>query len=176
MKLRLYTGIITLAIFISATYVACIKDTCASTICYNGGVCVQARCTCPAGYEGVSCGERWYEKFYGEWNADDTYARDTTATHVGYTLQVLAGSADSFIVNGLADTINNIVCHRSDTYVFTISQQVVDSFVTVNGGKASISNGVITGIYSLQYRADIAVDTGIRKLDTTITIRTTWVR
>jgi EGF-like domain. len=155
---------------------SCIKDPCANTVCKNEGVCVQATCACPSGFEGVDCGQAWHEKFAGDWHADDTYTRDTTGEHFKYDIAIVGGTADSFILNGLIDTVNGIVCKRAAINVFTIQPKVVDSSISINTGKATLGNGVITGNYSFRYRTVLPTDTGNRNLDTTITIRTTWTR
>jgi hypothetical protein len=172
-KQNLYAAIVVLLL---AGTASCIKDTCKHTVCKNEGVCVQGSCACPSGFEGTDCGEIWHEKFSGSWYADDTYARDTTGKHFKYSIEITGGTADSFVLNGLVDTVNGIICKRAAVNVFAIEPKVVDSSISINTGKATLANGVITGNYSFRYRTVLQTDTGNRNLDTTITIRTTWTR
>lgn len=44
---------------------ACNTDTCKDLICKNNGVCRDGRCRCAAGFEGVNCDTKMYEKFIG---------------------------------------------------------------------------------------------------------------
>ncbi|RYE21745.1 MAG: hypothetical protein EOP51_14895 [Sphingobacteriales bacterium] len=149
----------------------CINDKCNNTVCSNNGVCVQAKCACPGGYEGLQCEQTWGDKYNGDWKADDMYLRDTTRSHVYYNLQVSDVSTDSFTVYGLLDTLKPIKCRRTNLYTFNISSQILDSSVTINSGKCVIdtaNRNTVTGSYNFRYRNG--------NLDTIITINTRWTR
>ena len=161
----------TLFLILAILATGCIDDKCDKTVCNNLGVCVQAKCACPAGYEGVSCEQRWGDKYDGMWNADDTYLRDTTRSHLFYDLQVSDVNTDSFVIYGLLDTLKPVKCKRVNLYTFTIPYQVLDSFVTINNGKCTIDTNdrkTVAGVYGFRYRNG--------NLDTTITINTRWTR
>lgn len=160
-----------LSVFFLLSIASCIDDKCDKTVCNNLGVCVQAKCACPAGYEGVTCEQRWGDKYDGFWNADDTYLRDTTRSHLTYELQVSDVTTDSFTVYGLLDTMKPVRCKRVNLYTFTIPYQILDSSITINNGKCTIDTNdrkTITGVYGFRYRNG--------NLDTTITINTRWTR
>ena len=149
----------------------CIDDKCDATVCYNNGVCVQGKCACPSGYEGVACEQRWGDKYNGVWKADDMYLRDTTRTHLYYDVQIANVDTDSFTIYGLLDTMKPIICKRVNLYTFTMPVQVLDSSITINSGKCTIdtmNNNSISGIYNFRYRNG--------NLDTSITINTRWSR
>jgi hypothetical protein len=169
-RLRLLTALFVLLAFSATLYTSCIKDKCSNVACYNQGVCVQGVCSCPILYEGPSCEERWLTKFSGKWKADETFARDTTRAHRYYDLSI-TGSADSFYVTGLADTLGNVQCRRDSRYKFTFkSDQRVDSFVTIRTGRATITpdQSTISGLYIFSYKDS--------KKDTTITVNFSWRR
>ena len=163
--------ILVLLLAIVLVNIGCIDDKCSKTVCNNLGVCVQAKCACPSGYEGVSCEQQWGDKYNGSWKADDTYLRDTTRSHVKYDLQIADVNTDSLVIYGLLDTLKPIKCKRVNLFTFTIPSQVLDSSITVNSGKCiidTLSRSAVSGIYSFRYRSG--------NLDTTITINTRWAR
>lgn len=45
------------AIVLALIFIGCKKDPCKTTVCYNGGVCVEGNCDCPPGYSGLKCQE-----------------------------------------------------------------------------------------------------------------------
>lgn len=169
-RLRLLTAFTVLLLFSATLYTSCIKDKCSNVACYNHGVCVQGVCTCPYLYEGTSCEDRWLNKFSGKWNADETFARDTTFAHRIYDLSI-SGNADSFYVTGLADTLGSIQCRRDSRYKFTFkADQRPDSFVTIKTGRGTISTdgSTVSGLYVFNLKQD--------KKDTTITVNFSWRR
>lgn len=138
-------------------WTSCIKDKCGNVLCYNKGVCVDGQCTCPSGYEGAKCETGWFEKFAGEWNADDTYIRDTTDAHVKYDIKI-SGVADSFKIYGLYDSLDAVMCKRRSLKEFTISSGQVmrsDSSIIIRNGEGKIENGIVTGLYSFKLRDTI---------------------
>ena len=62
------TSLIFLLTVSSVLFNACNKDTCKSLICKNNGVCRDGRCKCAAGFEGVNCETKMYEKFIGTYD------------------------------------------------------------------------------------------------------------
>ena len=56
------TTLIVAALFSTAIFTACTKnsnsntDPCSSVVCLNGGSCSGGTCTCPTGYTGTDCG------------------------------------------------------------------------------------------------------------------------
>lgn len=145
--------VITLLFFLTG-YVACIKDKCGNTVCNNGGVCVDAACTCLRGYEGVNCENKWADKYTGDWQVTDVYSKDSNK-HI-YTLAVSQLSAlDSFTIYGLADTINiNLLCKRDSAYgfSFTADQKVNDTLFVIKSGHGVMdrSGTRVTGMYSFK--------------------------
>lgn len=165
-RLQLLVSSVLFILFGIVTYSSCIKDQCGDIICYNGGVCVAGKCSCPLLYEGANCNLPWTQKFSGAWNADDTYARDTSRRHLIYNLGI-SGEADSFFIYGLSDTLDKVICKRSSRLVFTFKgDQKADSFITIKSGKGTMSadERTVTGLYSFS------------KGDTTITVNFRWTK
>ncbi|RYD58332.1 MAG: hypothetical protein EOP56_05280 [Sphingobacteriales bacterium] len=174
-RLRLLTALFVLLVFSATVYTSCIKDQCSRVACYNQGVCVQGVCSCPYLYEGPSCEDRWIDKFSGRWNANETFARDTTGTRRIYDLDI-SGNADSFYITGLADTLGALQCKRDTRLKFTFrAEQRPDSFVTIKLGRGTISSdgNTVSGLYIFNYKnySDTA-----NKKDTTITVNFAWRR
>ncbi len=55
LRYLLISSLFTLGLFSIVTYTACNKDLCKNTVCLNGGSCLDGKCTCPPGVEGVRC-------------------------------------------------------------------------------------------------------------------------
>lgn len=152
--------------FVVVSLGSCIKDKCGKVICNNKGVCVDGQCACPFGYEGSYCDTAWFEKFKDNWRVDETFIRDTSDAHFGYDLKI-TGSADSFTITGLHDSLNGVVCRRQSRYEFLIKANQVmraDSSIIIRGGEGKMSNGVVTGIYSFKYK------------DTVLSVNFKWKR
>ena len=173
----------------------CIDDKCGTVVCANEGICVDGKCTCLVGYEGAACETAWVDRLTGKWNANDGFLRDTTNTRVTYDIQLLSLESypDSFLVEGLSDSFENIKGYRTTMSEFNLQpEQVLDSFVTIKNGKGKLSaSGEITGLYTFRYRGFI--DTWLpsdaqpspayaekilikRKVDTLITVNFKWVK
>lgn len=171
--IALFSAAIVVFLLIIA-YSACVKDKCGSTICYNGGVCVQAVCTCKDGFEGVNCERKWSDKFLGKWHADDVYTNDTM--HHRYELEI-GGTVDndSFIVYHFTDSIN-VLCSKTSYLKFAfIPNQKTDTFfiLTEGFGTCNDAGKIVTGLYSFTRRTLINDSTA---KDTLITTKFTWTR
>lgn len=145
---------------------SCIKDKCNKIICSNKGVCVDGQCACPSGYEGSHCDTAWFEKFKDTWRVDETFLRDTGDAHFGYDLKI-TGSADSFTITGLHDSLNGVVCKRQSRYEFLFKPNQVmraDSSIIIRGGEGRLINGVVSGLYSFKYK------------DTVLSVNFKWKR
>lgn len=176
MNRRLFTVLFSCFIATLVMYNACIKDKCGIVVCNNGGVCVDGTCTCPTGYEGVSCSKLWYEKFAGRWSVRDSFNK-TTKPAFTYDINV-QGSVlrDSFYIVGFSDTLSLFVlCKKSAYRMFSFAEQKIDSFITIKGGTGTLDSvsGVITGNYS--YLRKIMLQDSTTK-DTTVTVYFSWKR
>src|SRR4051812_38699167 len=159
-SIKFVSAFFTLSLFLVVAATSCIKNKCNGKVCLNGGVCVDGACACVIGYEGDICETPWFRKFEGTWNTDDTYIRDATHTHFNYQVTI-TGTADSFQVSRLSDSLNGIICKRESLNTFNMKPLQVlkaDSSVIVASGNGSVDNGIVKGIYSLRFR------------DTTITV------
>lgn len=163
---QLFIGIVASSLFMLIAYSSCIKDKCGNITCFNNGICVEGFCTCPSVYEGPSCQTEWQEKYAGNWQARDLDFRDSTKTYRNYALS-LKGSVDSFLINGLGDTLRNVVCKYSSRYSFNIKGgQAFGDSITIQSGRGTITNDgkKVTGLYSFTHK------------DTSITTSFTWTR
>lgn len=148
---------------------SCVKDTCSAISCQNGGICVDGKCTCPTGYEGVLCGSKWNEKYIGTWHVSDSIYKDDKA-RFHYDITVLGGiTKDSFYISGLTDTLRDslLLCYRSTAKTFTfVADRKLDSVLTIKSGNGTIDSitGIVTGKYTYQRK------------DTTVTVGFTWHR
>jgi len=52
---------VTLSVFMTVTYISCIKDKCSSVSCQNGGTCSNGSCICPSEYSGTNCEKKLCE-------------------------------------------------------------------------------------------------------------------
>ena len=147
-------------------WTSCIKDNCGNVLCYNMGVCVDGQCACASGYEGTKCDTGWFEKFAGNWQADDTYIRDTADAHIKYDI-IVSGIADSFKISGLHDSLEGVICKRRSLKEFAIKAGQVmrsDSSIIIRNGEGKIENGIVTGLYSFKLR------------DTVLSIKFKWTK
>lgn len=176
MNRRLFTVLFSCFIATLVMYNACIKDKCGIVVCNNGGVCVDGTCTCPTGYEGVSCSKVWYEKFAGRWNVRDSFFK-TTKPAFTYDISVSGdGLRDSFYVTGFADTVSAaVLCKKSAYRSFSFVEQKLDSFITIKSGTGTLDSvsGVIRGSYS--YLRKVKQSDATTK-DTTVTVYFSWKR
>ncbi len=142
---------------------SCIKDECGSTVCNNNGVCVKGICTCPTGYEGETCNEKWTDKFENEWKVED---REDTLSY-SYSLNVYEQVKDTFFVIGFRDSLDTVYCHRVSNYEFAmIAKTFSDTTqkLTSGAGKLDNSTGIVTGLYSFAYD------------DSVVTTNFTWTK
>lgn len=163
-RIKFISAFFTVSIFLAALCTSCIKNKCNGKVCLNGGVCVDGACACVIGYEGDICATAWSQKFSGDWNSDDTYIKDTSHTHFHYQVTI-TGTADSFQVSGLSDSLNDIICKRESLNTFSMKPLQIlkpDSSVIIASGNGSLENGIVKGIYSLRLK------------DTTITANFKW--
>ncbi|MCD6063239.1 MAG: Tenascin domain [Flavipsychrobacter sp.] len=133
---------------------SCIKDKCGKVICFNKGVCVDGQCACPSGYEGSYCDTGWFEKFAGVWHTDEAFVRDTGDARFKYNINI-TGSADSFFITGLHDSLDGVICKRQSLYEFSFrANQLMrtDSSIIIRGGEGRMNNGIVTGLYSFKYK------------------------
>lgn len=155
-------------------YYSCVKDKCANTLCNNGGVCVNAVCACPDGYEGLNCESQWSDKFIGEWQVDDYYSNDTN--HHYYKAEINGAiNRDSFIIYNFTDSIN-VLCAKTSYLKFVfIPDQKMDTFFTLKEGFGvyDTSGKIVTGMYSFIKRTLLTDST---TKDTLITTKFTWTR
>ena len=160
--MKYWSVFICLALFAMLS-AGCIKSNCQDTVCANDGVCVQGNCSCVAGYEGEGCSILWTEKFVGNWQATDIYATDT-AKH-NYNLIISSIAKDTFLISGLADTLNNILCVRDTRFTFKVlATSIQDSTYVIKDGAAmmNVSANTVTGLYSFSLN------------DSVITTNFTW--
>ncbi len=147
---------------------SCIQDRCSSTVCSNGGVCVDGNCSCLNGYEGAHCEKVWNERFLGNWNSVDVIKGDESGYRLKYTISISPnGRADQFVINNLANGINGVLCRRKSHYEFVIAEeQRPDSVITIKSG-----NGVLDS-FGQKVTATYTMQIG----NTTGTYNLTWTR
>lgn len=174
-RLQLTVTFFVLFAFSTVLYTSCIQDKCGSTVCLNKGVCVQSVCACPDLFEGSNCEIDWVDKFSGTWNADEVFLRDTSRTRYRYAIEI-AGSADSFFLTGLGDTLKSIVCKRTSRLGFSFKEGYAqpDSVFTIVDGRGTLSadGRQVTGLYSFRYKDPASLS----YRDTTITSSFKWAR
>lgn len=154
--------------FIAILFSACIRDKCGNVHCDNSGVCVGGICSCPTGYEGSACEKKWYDKFSGNWNADDVYYKD--AAHHLYTIDIKGKGTDSLVIDHFADSLQ-VLCSRTKLYSFNFvaNQKLNDSFTITSGnGIMDSLTGKVKGSYSVQLRRNAR--------DTNIVTNFSWTR
>jgi hypothetical protein len=131
---------------------SCIPDHCNDTVCDNGGVCVQGHCSCLNGYEGINCTEVWNTRFFGNWNATDVVNGDTTV----YVASLIEnGYPDQFLIMGLSDEFDSVLCRRTSYYDFALKEdQEIDTVTSIRSGSGTIDSlGNSIGFsYSLQLK------------------------
>lgn len=66
-----------LAISSTVLYTSCEKDGCLDLQCMNGGACTDGFCSCPTGFEGVTCDEFIAAKFLGSFYGETRCVQDT---------------------------------------------------------------------------------------------------
>lgn len=183
------TALVTMCLFTITAYTACIKDACNGIVCANEGVCVEGRCTCPAGYEGDRCDTEWNKKFAGTWHATDKYLNAPAGDTFKYDITI-TGAKDSFYVQGLMDTLAFVKCKYKSLYMFNIVAQVIDSNITINDGRGTfdINTQKITGFINFRLRDTLYKKTIYTnypvlkeklipvKIDTTMTTYFSWTR
>lgn len=176
MNRRLVTVLFSCFIASLVIYESCIKDKCGIVVCNNGGVCVDGTCTCPTGYEGVSCSKMWNEKFSGRWNVRDSFFK-TRKPALVYDISVAGnGLRDSFYITGFSDPLSVLVlCKKAAYRTFAFAEQKLDSFITIKSGTGMLdsASGTITGNYS--YLRKIMQPDATTK-DTTVTVYFSWKR
>lgn len=130
---------------------------------------MDGRCTCPTGYEGTLCENKWNEKFSGTWHVTDSLYKYDKA-RFRYDITVLGGiTKDSFYVSGLTDTLRDslLLCYRSNAMAFTFAaDRKLDSVLTIKSGNGTIDSitGNVTGKYTY------------RRKDSSVTVGFTWHR
>lgn len=135
----------------------CIDDRCGAVVCANEGVCVDGKCTCPVGFEGAICETAWYQKFEGNWKVNQAFIKDTTETVFKYDVGI-TGARDSFLLTGLSDTLQGVICKRQSLYAFTIKPNQVlraDSSIIIKSGEGILQGNTIKGLYSFQHHDTI---------------------
>jgi hypothetical protein len=158
----------------SVAIYSCIKDACAGKVCNNGGVCVDAVCSCPDGFEGERCDAKWSDKFSGKWQMTDKFNFDTVSRTSTINVSGMI-DPDTFMIYQFADTIN-VRCTKTSHKVFRIIEdQKIDSFLTIKSGNGTIntSTQTVTGLYSFQLKRIINDTT---TSDTLITSKFTWTK
>ncbi len=67
-----------LAVSSTVVYTSCEKDACLDLKCMNGGACTDGFCSCPTGFEGVTCDEFTAGKFLASFYGETRCVEDTT--------------------------------------------------------------------------------------------------
>lgn len=169
-KLVFVTTLLFIAISSMVTYTSCIKDKCETVTCFNGGICVAGICSCPSGYEGNGCTQKWNTKFGGTWHADEVMLRNTQ--HEQFDVYINANNTlDSFYVAGFGNSSSAfILCTHTGYRSFSIlgGQALPDSVTTITSGNGTIDSvsGNLTGTYLITKK--------LATKDTLITTSFTW--
>jgi len=140
-------------LLLSALAIAsCVRDRCKDVVCLNGGLCVDGRCTCPSGYEGERCGERWNEKFAGTWqNEARRLDADNNVTTARYRIFIhAADSAGIFMIDSLEGITDHIVCEIAGANTFRFRTQYSrDSVLYIESGQGTLDT--VTGAVTAGY-------------------------
>lgn len=138
-------------------FAGCIQDECTTVKCWNNGVCVNGTCACPYGYEGDFCEDRWYEKFTGAWQVNESDRAGILQQQ--YTIaNVTFRNTDSFMVTGFRNNNDTIVCVRKAFETLTMLAKKFPNGDSLISGEAILQDqgSKVTGLYSL-YKDSVAI-------------------
>ncbi len=176
LKRGLFFSLLLLFSFTVIWYSSCIKDKCKDVVCYNGGICVDGKCACTSGYEGLHCEVKWNEKYAGKWNVADSVYRDKTARY-RYDINITGeGTRDSIYISGFADTITKqILCTYTGPRTFNIVADSINPNLRIQSGNGIMDSltGVVSGRYVFQSKIKVNETT---TKDTLVTVGFTWWR
>jgi len=144
-------AIITIFSFLGVTYTACIKDNCTSSLCANGGICVNGACACVTGYEGAHCDTLWSQKFSGAWKVAEATQDANGVTESGYTITVGPSTTGNvFLISRLENSQDSIYCTLNDNISFLVPiQSNADSTFYIQSGEGALDT--TTGIVTMNY-------------------------
>lgn len=116
-RLAFFTTIAVIAAFVTVVYSSCKKeentpapDACATVTCQNEGICYKGMCTCPVGFDGATCENRWINRYAGTWDVVETVTGSSYAPNKGttrsYVSQIKAkpGEPGAFLLDGIKGT------------------------------------------------------------------------
>ncbi|PZF71523.1 cupin domain-containing protein [Taibaiella soli] len=144
-------AIVTIFSFLGITYTACIKDNCSSSLCANGGICVNGACACVTGYEGVHCDTLWSQKFSGTWKVSEATQDANGVTEYGYTITARPSTTgNTFLIDGLENSVDSVYCVINDNRSFLMPAQLnADSTFSVQSGEGTLDT--LTGNVTVNY-------------------------
>ncbi len=139
----------TIMLFSATTWLSCTKNICASTTCYNGGVCNNGKCTCATGYEGANCNTASRQKFIYNWDQIGSDTSTTGATQT-YALDITTGDdiTSLQIINFDNYFTVPVTANVSSADMLNIPYQVVQGY-TISGSIIYLSNGNLSVSYSV---------------------------
>lgn len=183
MNRSILTGITAVFCVLSFLFVACKDKTsdpqpnkCTGVVCENGGWCQAGTCACPRGFEGSKCQDKWNRRYVGKWEFEEKVLHSSKADNVGDSIKYVATIKekdnnpvrffiDDFMGNAAYDNVSCEIGLNNKRgqeppvqFVFTQSQAVTGSYISINMGSGSVNdNGTyMTGEY---YRTDIVNST-----------------
>jgi hypothetical protein len=136
-----FSALLAIGAFSVVTYTACTKDACKDVVCNNGGTCVSGTCSCPVGYEGVSCDTKTRDKFVGTYIGQET----CTIGSDNYTITITTNSNDVMV------TLTNLY-NQGFTAIGTVTGANTFSLSGSQGTTSYTGTGTLaTNQLTLQY-------------------------
>ena len=181
-KTYTYVILVVLTVFLglsSLTYTSCKRITegdetygCDTVTCENWGTCYKGKCTCPSGFDGMSCEIALAEKFIDTgWTVNEVVVKSSVGSWIGTSAQYIIRTRPGYTPTSFfVDSIwgdkykSNIVCEIKSPTTFEIGQfqpiNNADAF-KIWGGFGSIDTVGVDKMTGTYYRF-ISDSAGVR--------------
>lgn len=149
--------------------------------CQNGGYCLEDKCQCPNGYEGLNCERRSLARYIGKWEMHEVIVGSSDKAVKGHeqtytcSIKEMPDNVLNFLIDDFAGNkdYDNVRCQLGVTdkggqdlptnFIFPYMQVIPGSKVTIEKGYGSVNElgTTMTGTYYTNYILDsaLAIDT-----------------